>query len=254
MVGGLGTLSRSEPQPSILASTLPGLLSTMQVQNQRGLLETVLSYAQSAPRLATQLVASGTLEVVVSGLRSRHGTDKASQRWLRLAPEIAGVLKTMHLAAGEQLGAVDKPPEVVQALDDLLTAARQMRVRDAGVGRMGRAAQIWDALLRALSPAATVAAALQAHWQRADAAPGQQQAAQLELAGAAATRISCAYLACPNVGATGRRGKVCTACRVARYCCRACSVADWRAGHCTACRLLAAARGPGPAADEAAAE
>lgn len=87
-----------------------------------------------------------------------------------------------------------------------------------------------------------LASALLAHWQEQDGRPERQQAAQLELAQAAAARASCAHLACPNLEATGRRGKLCTGCRVARYCCRDCSVADWRAGHHAACRLLAGAR------------
>ena len=100
-----------------------------------------------------------------------------------------------------------------------------------------------DELFEHTQPAsARLAAALQAHWQEQDAAPERQQAAQLELAQAAAARASCAHLACPNLEATGRRGKLCTGCRVARYCCRDCSVADWRAGHHAACRLLAGAR------------
>lgn len=100
----------------------------------------------------------------------------------------------------------------------------------------------FDLFAHLVAAGSPLAAALQAHWQEQDAAPERQQAAQLELAQAAAARASCAHLACLNLEATGRRGKLCTGCRVVRYCCRDCSVADWQAGHRAPCRLLAAAR------------
>ena len=69
--------------------------------------------------------------------------------------------------------------------------------------------------------------------------------AALELAQAAATR-SCANLRCPNVAgegreAEGRPNQRCSACRAVRYCCRECSVVDWKAGHKRVCAALAAA-------------
>ena len=86
-----------------------------------------------------------------------------------------------------------------------------------------------------------MAAPVETYYQQ----PEQRAAADLELAQAAATR-SCANLLCPNVGgegreAEGRPNQRCSACRAVRYCCRECSVADWRAGHRRVCGALAAA-------------
>ncbi|KAL4428412.1 hypothetical protein ABPG75_002501 [Micractinium tetrahymenae] len=49
----------------------------------------------------------------------------------------------------------------------------------------------------------------------------------------------CADLTGPSEA--GRRGKLCTGCMLVRYCCTACSKADWKA-HRPACRLLVAQR------------
>ena len=92
-----------------------------------------------------------------------------------------------------------------------------------------------------LKPAGQVAALVEAYYQQ----PEQRAAAVLELAQAAATR-SCANLRCPNVAgqgreAEGRRNQRCSACRAVRYCCRECSVVDWKAGHKRVCAALAAA-------------
>jgi hypothetical protein len=90
-------------------------------------------------------------------------------------------------------------------------------------------------VLPLLEPAERVAALVEAFYQQ----PEQRAATALELARAAATR-SCANLQCPNVGGEGREaeGRVnqrCSACRALRYCCRECSVVDWRAGHRRVC-------------------
>ena len=86
-----------------------------------------------------------------------------------------------------------------------------------------------------------MAAPVETYYQQ----PEQRAAADLELAQAAATR-SCANLRCPNVGgegreAEGRLNQRCSACRAVRYCCRECSVVDWRVGHKRVCGALAAA-------------
>jgi hypothetical protein len=78
------------------------------------------------------------------------------------------------------------------------------------------------------------------HWQL----PGQAAAVQVERTHAAATR-GCAYAGCANLSAGDGRSKLCSGCRVARYCGAECSHADWRqGGHRRACKALAA----GPAA------
>jgi hypothetical protein len=93
-----------------------------------------------------------------------------------------------------------------------------------------------------LPPAAEVAALLQRYFEL----PEQEAARALQLARAAGGR-SCAYLCCANLTMEGREaeGKLtqkCGQCRSVRYCSRACSVADWRAGHKRVCKALAAAR------------
>ena len=106
----------------------------------------------------------------------------------------------------------------------------------------GPACNHWAVALQGqLEPAGQVAALVEAFYQQ----PEQRAAAALELAQAAATR-SCANLRCPNVGsegreAEGRLNRRCSACRAVRYCCRECSVMDWRAGHKRVCGALAAA-------------
>ncbi len=218
------------------------------------LLSTVLDDAQAAPRLAAHLVASGTLEAVYRGLPDMAGRDEASALHELLALAAATALEELQHVGVTELGAAGASSDLAQAVQKLQPNVGQLQAAWAAtmLDNSPRPERMRVALLCGLPTAAQVAAALQAHWQRADAPLEQQQAAQLELAQAAATRTSCAHLACPNVGATGRRGKLCTGCRVARYCCRACSVADWRAGHRAACRLLAAGREAGAAAEEAA--
>jgi hypothetical protein len=100
-----------------------------------------------------------------------------------------------------------------------------------------RAAQ----LRRLLPPAAEVAALLQRYFEL----PEQEAARALELAEAMGGR-SCANLWCANLTVEGREAEgkptqKCGQCRSVRYCSRACSVADWRAGHKRVCKVLAAA-------------
>lgn len=67
--------------------------------------------------------------------------------------------------------------------------------------------------------------------------------AAVRRARALALRTSCANLGCPRLeGVTeaGLKGKRCGGCSVLRFCCRECSVAEWKAGHRRVCRLLAA--------------
>ena len=97
-----------------------------------------------------------------------------------------------------------------------------------------RAAQ----LRRLRAPAAEVAALLQRYFEL----PEQQGARELEVAAAAGGR-SCAYLWCANLTVEGREAEgkptqKCGRCRSVRYCSRACSVADWRAGHKRVCMTL----------------
>lgn len=97
----------------------------------------------------------------------------------------------------------------------------------------------------ALRCAAEVGAALRRYQQL----PEQQTAAQVQLALAAATR-GCSNLACANLESSrareleeGKPNQLCSACKVARYCCAACQAEDWRrGGHRRVCRLLKAAR------------
>jgi hypothetical protein len=101
-----------------------------------------------------------------------------------------------------------------------------------------RAAQ----LRRLLPPAAEVAALLHRYFEL----PEQEAVRALELAEAASAR-SCAYLSCFNLTmesreAEGKPTQKCGQCRSVRYCSRACSVEDWRAGHKRVCKALAAAR------------
>jgi hypothetical protein len=101
----------------------------------------------------------------------------------------------------------------------------------------GGARQLADALKPLLQPAADLAALVHQHWQL----PEQATAVQVERTQAAATR-SCAYACCANLGGDGG-SKLCSGCRVARYCGAECSHADWRqGGHRRVCKALAAAR------------
>ena len=69
----------------------------------------------------------------------------------------------------------------------------------------------------------------------------------VDTAKALATR-RCAHACCATIvgarEADSPRGKLCSGCRVVRYCGPACQKADWRA-HKAACRELAKARGSG---------
>lgn len=93
------------------------------------------------------------------------------------------------------------------------------------------------------------AAQLGAALRRYQQLPAQQEAAQVQLALAAAAR-GCSNLACANLeGArareldAGKPNQLCSACRVARYCCAACQADDWKhGGHRRVCRLLKAAK------------
>jgi hypothetical protein len=136
---------------------------------------------------------------------------------------------------------------------ELLSVITQLEMRDEVLearlaleeseteSQADRAAQ----LRRLLPPAAEVAALLQRYFEL----PEQEKEAAaraLELAQAAGGR-SCANLWCANLTIEGREteGKPtqrCGQCRSVRYCSRACSVADWRAGHKRVCKALAAAR------------
>jgi hypothetical protein len=102
---------------------------------------------------------------------------------------------------------------------------------------VGGAVQLATALKPLLQPAAELAALVHQHWQL----PEQAAAVQVERTHAAAT-CSCAYAGCANLG--GNSGsKLCSGCRVARYCSPECSNADWRqGGHRRVCKALAAAR------------
>lgn len=92
-------------------------------------------------------------------------------------------------------------------------------------------------LRQATAPARTLATALLGWLHR----PQAQPAAAVELAQVAAA-LPCAYLGCANLAAGSERGRRCSRCRVARYCGRACSHADWRAVHRRMCAALAATR------------
>lgn len=97
----------------------------------------------------------------------------------------------------------------------------------------------------ALRCAAEVGAALRLYQQL----PEQQTAAQVHLALAAATR-GCSNLVCSNLEGSCTReleerkpNQLCSACKVARYCCAACQAEDWKRGsHRRGCRLLKAAK------------
>ena len=71
--------------------------------------------------------------------------------------------------------------------------------------------------------------------------PQAQPDAAVELA-QAASALPYAYLGCAKLAAGSERGRRCSRCRVARYCGRACSHADWRAVHRRMCAALAATR------------
>ncbi|KAL4439825.1 hypothetical protein ABPG75_002826 [Micractinium tetrahymenae] len=209
----------------------------------------ILDHIDEAPRLAAHLTASGTLAAILEGMPT-EGPGSSNELQCELQGPAFRVFQWVQFAAASEPAArlseaADRVGLDQAALD---AAAQQLRVQLRTVLALAKreggppTSEVHAALMHALPAAAQVATALQAHWQVQDAAPERQQAAQLELAQAAAARTSCAHLACPNVSATGRRGKLCTGCPVARYCSRACSVAVWRAGHRAACRLLAAER------------
>jgi hypothetical protein len=102
----------------------------------------------------------------------------------------------------------------------------------------GGARQLAAALKPLLQPAAELAALVHQHWQL----PEQAAAVQVERTHAAATR-SCAYAGCANLSAGDGSSKLCSGCRVARYCGAECSHADWRqGGHRRVCKALTAAR------------
>jgi hypothetical protein len=118
-------------------------------------------------------------------------------------------------------------------LDALHASGKEMAAQRSA----GGAVQLAGALKPLLQPAADLAALVHQHWQL----PEQAAAVQVERAQTAATR-SCAYAGCANLGG-GDGGKLCSGCRVARYCGAECSHADWRqGGHRRVCKALAAAQ------------
>ncbi|KAL4433761.1 hypothetical protein ABPG75_000202 [Micractinium tetrahymenae] len=209
----------------------------------------LLALLFKAPRLAAHLLASGTLQALLEGSREAASGNAGYERaWQHLQSQACDGLRSLQAGAAEACsvpvcedssasissGGSGLTREQVQAACQQLGEALES-VRDA----QGPAVHQLSALLSAMPPAARIAEALQARWREQNQAPEAQRAAQLELAQAAAMRASCADLACPNLAATGKRGSRCSGCHVARYCSRACSVADWRAGHKHACKLLA---------------
>lgn len=88
-----------------------------------------------------------------------------------------------------------------------------------------------------LPAAADLAALLLTVWEQQ---PGSKAQMAVELSLASATR-SCANLRCANPATVGgKRNPRCSGCRTVRYCCRQCSVADWRPRHKLVCKVLAA--------------
>ncbi len=84
-----------------------------------------------------------------------------------------------------------------------------------------------------------------------EALPGKQEAPDslteqaVQRAQALAALPRCAHLACTNLAGASEaqlRMRLCSACRVSRYCSAACQLADWRAGHKRVCAALAAAQ------------
>ena len=137
----------------------------------------------------------------------------------------------------ELLSAITHMEEMQNSLREVLEARLGLEETKLE-SQAGRAAQ----LRRLLPPAAEVAALLQRYFEL----PEQEAARALELAQAAGGR-SCAYLWCANLAMEGREAEgkptqKCGQCRPVRYCSRACSVEDWRAGHKRVCKALAAAR------------
>ncbi|KAL4422323.1 hypothetical protein ABPG75_008520 [Micractinium tetrahymenae] len=139
-------------------------------------------------------------------------------------------LQSFRSAAAAELGATaaSKLHAAVEAHERLCSEAR-------GAGdEQSRLLQIRSSIEQQVIPLAqSLAARLQQHW----AQPQQRHVLLLELAAAAATR-RCAYLRCGQLGSTGR--KLCGCCRVARYCSRACFLADWQqpGGHFRTCPAL----------------
>ncbi len=75
-----------------------------------------------------------------------------------------------------------------------------------------------------------------------------EQAAAVQNALALAALPLCAHLACTNLAGVSEaqlRMRMCSACRVSRYCSAACQLTDWRAGHKRVCAALAAAQAAG---------
>lgn len=188
--------------------------------------------------MAARLLVSGRLAAFVEG--ARGGTLADSSTLAQLACN--AMLAIQQAAAAAQEAGAGSSVAGAQ-LQPIVAASQQLEAAMGSLKDTDRLSIAKLAPLRhALLPAFELAVALEAYWQAEDASQERQQAARLELAQAAAARQSCAHLACPNLEATGKRGRRCSGCNTARYCSHACSAADWRAGHRRACKLLAAAR------------
>ncbi len=201
-----------------------------------------LQAASDAPRLAAWLLAGHGQAALLAALPvARQNEGLYSIMLFAFSDALIGLLERAEDAQREAA----RSPMPQSSKEQLQQDSRQVA---AALQELAGNGSLDKFFARVGSACARLAGALLAHWQEQDAEHERQQAAQLELARAAATRASCAHLACSNLDATGRRGKLCSGCRVARYCSHACSMADWRAGHRAACRLLAAARAAeGPA-------
>jgi hypothetical protein len=152
----------------------------------------------------------------------------------------SGTSSSLRLA-GPGAGQQELAQQLQAALRDLDHGSAAVPPAGEGSVDQDAAVELVSLMLQMVERGRQVAALVEAYYQQ----PEQRAAAALELAPAAATR-SCANLWCPNVGsegreAEGRPNQRCLACRAVRYCCRECSVVDWRAGHRRVCGALAAA-------------
>lgn len=193
--------------------------------------------------------ASSTVAVLVALKRhARHvldglsGCEEAAEAAGNLQAALDAVLAaTSRLASVERAMAEIMPPGAALPGPGLAprAEAQMQQLRSLIVSSLA-APLLDDAILRCV---AELGAAL----RRCQQLPDQREAAQLELALAAAAR-SCANLACQNLETVrarelaGKGNQRCSACKVSRYCCPTCHAQDWRqGGHRRACPLLKAA-------------
>ncbi|KAL4428390.1 hypothetical protein ABPG75_002479 [Micractinium tetrahymenae] len=206
---------------------------------QAGLFSRLLRCAEAAARQPGGGPLAGLLgsmaDACMSALRGQAAEEAERLQAEAAAPAGPVVASAASLAAQSSAAAASAAglEQASEALEALLGDQEELFALPSSVADV-------------LQPVASRVAAL---LQPVLAEPQAEQRAELTLLLARAVALRpCANLLCPHLAGAdeGCRGKRCSGCRTARFCCAACSEQAWRAevppgGHRAGCRALQAA-------------